>query len=251
MFVVAIAALGRPVDQEILPLASDIGVTPYEAGLLLRGAMPIVALRTDDKARAIALLGQLRARGHDAVAVDVANVISSDAMTPIRAFRFDGEALVVLGANAVETPVAYAEIVAILRAMHIARTESVEKEKRNVISIGRAVMTGGVVATKSVERETVKRSEDREPVIYIFRRDGAPCLLRANHARYDGLGPELRATANENVQTFIRVLRAHAPNAALDERLLAVKAADTRQLDILASVLATSIARQIHAYRGT
>ncbi len=249
MFVVAIAALGRPVEEEIATLAAEIGVTPYEAGLILRGAMPVVVLRTDDKARALALLAQLRSRGHDAVAVDAANVVASDAMTPIRAFRFDAEALVLYGPHMAEVRLAYAELVAILRANHIARAETIEKEKKTVISVGRAVMSGGMVATKKVEREKITRSEDREPVVYVFRRDGEPCLLRANHARYEGLGAELRATANENVQTFVRLLRTYAPAAVVDERLLAIKA-EPRQLDVLASVLATSIARRIHAYRG-
>jgi hypothetical protein len=250
VLVVAIAALARNVEEEIASLAEDVGVTPYEAALMLRAPMPVVVLRTEDKARALALLGRLRERGNDAVACDTATLVSSDAMTAVRAFRFAEGALVVPGPNGVETRVPYAEIVAILRGWAIARTETVEKEKRSVISVSRAILTGGVVATKTIERDKTIRLEDRERVVYVFRRDGPPCLLRANHARYEGLGAELRPTALENEQTFVRVLRGHAPGAVVDERLLGVKNADARTVDLLANVLATSIARRVHAYRG-
>jgi len=243
VFVVALATLTRPVDDEIAPLAADLGVTPYEAGLLLRAPMPAIILRSDDKARALAMLARLRDRGHDAVGFDATQIASSDAMTPLRMFRFDGDALVSIAQSGAEERLPYAELTAIVRAMCSATTETVEKETKTKLSVGRAVLTGGLVATKTTTTEKRKRSEQREPVIYLFRREGVPWILRSTHARYDGLGADLRPTTIENLASFVRLLRERAPAALFDERLLSVKNADTRTLEILANVVAVSIAR--------
>jgi hypothetical protein len=250
VFIVALSTLGRPIEGEIPLFAAELGTTPYEAGLVLRAPLPMVVARTEDKARALAVASRLRERGHEVVALDSASVVESDAMTPLRLFRFDAAALVAIGQNGAEAHAPYAEIVAIVRAMHVKRSESVSKEKKTEISVGRAVLTGGLLATKTVEKETTRRTEDREPVVYVFRRDGEPWLLRAGHARYDGLGADLKPTVLENLATFVRLLRARAPGAVVDERLLAVKNADPFTLDVLASVVAVCVARRGPAYRG-
>lgn len=248
MFVVALAVLSRSIDDEIAPLAADLGVTAYEAGLLLRAPMPVIVARSEDKDRALALAARMRQRGHEVVAFDASQVTPNDAMTQLRMFRFDPDALVSIGAGDERLP--YDEIVAIVRAMHTKKKETIEKEKVTKISVGRAMLTGGLVATKTSERETVKRSEEREAVVYLFRRQGPPWILRASHARYEGLGAELRPTTVENLASFLRVLRSYAPAIEVDERLLAVKNADDKTLDLLANVVAATTARRAHAYRG-
>jgi hypothetical protein len=247
---VALAALGRPIEEEISPLAALLGTTPYEAGLVLRAPMPLVVARTEDKARALAIASRLRERGHEVVALDTGTVVDSDAMTPIRLFRFEDGALVAIAQNGTEARAPYAEMVAIVRAMHVKRSESVMKEKETAISVGRAVLTGGLLATKTVEKQRTHKSEERESVVYVFRRDGEPWLLRAGHARYDGLGADLKPTVIENLTTFVRLLRARAPHAVVDERLLAVKNVDPNTLDVLASVVAVAVSRRATAYRG-
>jgi hypothetical protein len=249
VFVVALASLSRSIDEEIPPLAADLGVTPYEAGLMLRAPMPIVVLRCEDRSRAQALFTRLHERGHDAVALDATQVPTNEKMTALRTFRFDDDALVSIAHTGAEERLGYGELTAVVRAMHTKTTEKLEKEKVLNISVGRAVMTGGLLATKTTERQHKARTEERDPVLYLFRRDGTPWILRASHARYDGLGADLRPTTLENVASFMRLLRARAMSAVIDERLLAVKNADNKAIDLLASVIAVSIAR-VHAYRG-
>jgi hypothetical protein len=254
VFVVAVASLARPAEEEAPALARDVGVTVYEAGLALRAASPAIVLRTEDRARALAVLAALRDRGHEAVALDAAQIVPSDAMHAVRAFRFEREALVASGSEGGEDRAAYAELFAIVRATHASKSQIIEKSKERKLSLGRAAMSGGMLLTKSVEKVTTRTTEERELVAYLFRNDGAPWIVRASRTRYDGLGAELRHSAIENFQVFLKKLRDAAPAAAYDERLLTgaragVDASSTAAVDLLAHLVAVAISRRARAYR--
>src|SRR5271168_1654720 len=96
MYVVAIAELNAPIEMEAAALASDLGVTPYEARLVLAPGLPAVVRKTVDKSRALDLLGRLRARGHGAIACDASAVVGADDMVSMRRFRL-GPAGISLG----------------------------------------------------------------------------------------------------------------------------------------------------------
>ena len=55
MYVVGLLSLSTSPDAESSALAADLNVTLYEAGQLVRGALPSILLRTPDGARAEAL----------------------------------------------------------------------------------------------------------------------------------------------------------------------------------------------------
>jgi hypothetical protein len=219
--IVALMALATSVEDEAPRLAADLGSTTYETALLLRAPSPVPLLRTDDRARALDLLAKLRARGHHVVACDVAAVASSEAMIHVRSFRIDPDALSAVSTKGEPQRVEWADIVALVRAMHRTRTEQVEKTAERKFSLGRAAMSGGVLMTKTVTKSTTHTNEEREQVLYVFRNGGVPLLVNQSRTRYEGLGAELRPSQIENFTTVVRVLRESAPRAPYDERLLA------------------------------
>lgn len=257
MYVVAVVVLAGSVEDESRALAKDLGATPYDTALTLRGGFPAIVLRTAERGAALDLLGKLRARGHDAVACDASAVVSSDAMTEVRALRFDEDAFVTGSER-----LAYDDVFALVRATHHTRIQSTEVSRERKLSVGRAVLSGGVVMSKTVTHESRTAADDREPVLYLFARGSgrAPWLLRASRARYEELGPDKRPSLLENFTTTVRLLRERAPRAFYDERLLAVKAvqeklsSDVRGreqtstsagvVDLLAHLVALSLARR-------
>ena len=87
--------------------------------------------------------------------------------------------------------------------------------------MGRAVMTGGVVLTKKVSKQSRDKESSFEQVMYVFRRSAAdPVLLRQNTLRYSGLGSAVARSSPENFSLLIRALRERAPQALYDNRLL-------------------------------
>ena len=77
MFVVGIAKLAGALQDELPALAADLGITAYDARMLLAPGIPALVLVTPEKSKALGLLGSLRARGHESLAFDTQAVVSS------------------------------------------------------------------------------------------------------------------------------------------------------------------------------
>ncbi len=240
MHVVAITRLATSVEQEAAALAASLAALPYTMELKLRVGLPAVVFETADEDRARALAAELRRRGHDALVCDTDDVVAANDMTPLRHFRFDAGALVLVASHG-DAEVPWSDITALLRATH--RTES--KEVRTVterkFNAGRAILTGGLSISKTTKREIETRTDDSEPVLYIFRRHGAPWLLGQYHANYGALGARLAPTAIANFLTTIERLRALATAARSDDRLMA-RRTTIADLDLLAHLLARTLA---------
>jgi hypothetical protein len=132
--------------------------------------------------------------------------------------------------------------------MHQTTTTSTSKVTERKLRPGMAIVTGGLVMSKKSTREVTTRTDTREQVLYLFRRSGAaPWILRERSARYACLGNDLRPTSLENFATTIRLLRACAPLAIFDERLMANRpirgvADGVEATDLLAHLLAIDLA---------
>lgn len=216
MFVVALMSLGTPPDAEAPALAAELGVTAFEAGQLVRGALPTVVLRTGERPRAVALLAALRGRGHQAVACDDAAVVASEAMHQLRSFRLEAGALISVPAAGEPAALPFADVVAMVRAVHR--------------SVGPPPETWSAAAPTAPKKKgapkPVAAEEQRESVLYLFRRTGPPWLTSESRTRYDGLGAQLRPSRPENFATLLRLLRERLPAVPFDERLVKVRGAE-------------------------
>ncbi len=246
---VAIVRLATSVDAEGPALAADLGVTAYEARMLLAAGMPVVVRQLPDEPQARDLLARLRARGHDVLACDSEAVVSSSAMTVMRRPRVEADAVSLDpgpagsgGPRSAQGPrLPFADILALVAAVHRRRTETSTSTVDTKFSAGRALVSGGVVMTREVKTTSRTAIEGRERVVYIFRKSGAtPWILREFGTSWAGLAmpPEgesapadsdpgrrpLARSESENFRTAVVTLRERAPGAAYDERLLSRKA---------------------------
>jgi hypothetical protein len=261
VYVVAIAELGATAETEVAPLAADLGVVAYDARLLLAQGLPAVVLQTPDKARALGLLAKIRARGNGAMACDAAAVVSSDAMVSMRRFRLEGDAVSLDDRPGDRLP--FTEVLALVPAIHRIRADTTSVTKSTKFSASRMLITGGLSMTKTVKTESRSTTEAREHVLYVFRRDGeTPWLLEEQGTSWAGLGRPPAPSGYENFRATIAELRARAPAATYDERLLTRKAAPERAaltggvrsttvktsseagVDLLAHLIATWVLRQ-------
>ena len=224
MFVVAIAQLGGPADAEAQALASDLGVTAYEARLILAGGFPALVLSTPERDAALGLLGKLRARGHAAIACDTAAVVPSSRMVSMRRFDLDLEAVIATD-KAERLP--FDDVLALLAATHKASIESETASVTQKFRPGLALATGGLVMRTASTKATSSTAVERERVLYVFRRSGElPWLLRENATHYTALGQldgGIARSRAENFQKTVTHLRERAPRAVYDDALLALK----------------------------
>ena len=230
MFVVAICALGAAGEDEARALATRAGGLPYEMRLKLAQPPPILFSRTSDAAAAESLANDLRARGHDAIALD------EDAVPEpfvVRDFRLSEHSL-----ECGDGSLALRDVLVLVRAALTLETETVDRVTERKLRPGAALVTGGLVMTKKVTREERHTTRDREDLLYIFRSDRErPWLLGERSAVYASL-PGVARTQRENFTRVAAELRARAP-AAWDERLLAHRhIQDRRELDLRAQLIA-------------
>jgi hypothetical protein len=220
VFVVAILELAGALEDEAAALAADLGSTAYEVRLILAAGTPSVVLQTAEKERAVALLGRIRARQHGAAACDDAAVVSSADMKAMRDFTLGADALI----DSEGDPMAYDDLLALVPAVHKKRTETQTESRSQKFSPFAAMASGGLVMRRESVTTTRERTDEREHVLYMYRRGGGlPWILREQGSRYTGLGAELGRTQRENFLTTIKTLRARAPWAAYDERLLTIR----------------------------
>ena len=228
---VAILAIATSVEQEAAALAADLGTIAYEERVKLAAGVPAIVLSTPELGRAEALAGTLRARRHAVHVCRASDVVASSAMTSMRRFGFDAEAIV-----AGDARLPWHDVSVLVRATQRRLVETTETVKEKKLSLGRALVTGGLVMRKSTERAVVTRSEDFEPVLYLFRHGGAPWLLREHGTHYGALGAMLAPVSSRNFAIAVEQIRARAPHARFDDRLLARKSAT--DIDLLAHLIA-------------
>lgn len=207
--------LGGPIEAEAQALAAELGSTVYEERLNLTAGLPAVVRVTPDREEAQRVLAGLRARRAKAVGFAKSAVVASDAMTLLRGFVLEPGAVVADAGTLAAT-----SLLALVLAFHKSRTETRVETKEKKLSLGRALVTGGLAMRKTVTTERKEVSFDDEQVLYVFRRDGEPpWLLRERATGYEGLGAERDVSSAQNFAHTIRKLRALAPGAVFDDRL--------------------------------
>jgi hypothetical protein len=235
MRVLALLKVASP-DAESVALAADLGITPYEAGQLVRGHLPSIVLKTADVTKVEHLLAKLRARGNEAIACDASTVAEASAMHEFRGFRFEADALVSLNQNGTSERLPWEDVTTIIRATLRVADVSVETTRERKFDLGRAVLTQGLSVSKTVTKQSVQEIEKREPVIYLFRRSGPPWTTGESRARYDGLGADLKPGRLENFNVLVKKLRERLPQVPYDERLVHVRSGSVELLAHLVSL---------------
>jgi hypothetical protein len=156
------------------------------------------------------------------------------------------------------------DIFALVRATHVTHTEDVVTTAQRKLALTSAALTGGLRTTKVTQTESKRVAEEREAVLYLFRGDGTPWLLRSTEMLYDGLGEDMRVSKAENFEVLLQRLREQAPTATYDTRLLAhrswatiptsttakhLSSSTALAVDVMAFVVAASLARAARPYR--
>jgi len=243
---VAILSLSGSVDAAVPALAEALQTAAYDLRLTLAAGFPAVVLVTPEAERALEVARLLRARGHRVALADRTAITPSARMTELRDFQLEPSALRATANGADRLP--FSDISALIQAAHKKTRVTTEEVKERSFRPGMALVTGGIVLSKTTTKEVTSRVEERQQVLYIFRRSSAPpWILRERSARYGGLGADLRPTSLDNFATTTRRLRELAPDAGYDDRLLAPRALrglaeGVEAVDLLAHLLATDIA---------
>jgi hypothetical protein len=154
------------------------------------------------------------------VAVDEGSAPSAGRMPVAAGFELqEGELSAQLrGGGRLAVP--FSQLIAVVRAVEVCEQEHAVQSVERKLAIGRAVLSGGLMRSKTVHKSTSAKSLEHEQVAYLFRHEVAePLLLRESALSYAGLGDERGVSAHESFMRLIGVLQKRAPHALHDERL--------------------------------
>ncbi|MFV8753145.1 hypothetical protein ACNOYE_21560 [Nannocystaceae bacterium ST9] len=220
MFIVAVTRWGPGLDEQLPALAEQLGLFPYDLRMRLAGPLPVIVARVAEREAASALMAKLREWGHGSVGCEASKVIAGDAMLQVREFRFEDERLIVEGQGQVHGEVAAAEVLMLVHAMAVSEQHHTQETSKQQFSAARAVLSGGLVMSRTTTTVSHANDSDSEERIYLFRRSFAdPLLFRQHQLRYAGLGAAMSRSSHDNFAELTRRLRAFAPEARYDDRL--------------------------------
>lgn len=222
MNIVAIYNLDKDEDRLSKALAAALGKTVYEARTRLRvpkGGTPIIAVFQElEKAEDCA--AKLRTNGFDAVILQNDEIESDKARFLVRSFEFSVESLNAESRHGQKLILPYRDIKLILYGIGITVDTETDKVKERKFSMSRALMTSGLVMTKSTSHEVCTEEENRERFLYIYAPDRQTVVLRENALQYESLGKALQPSRAANFNYIVAKLRMQSRDAVFDDRLL-------------------------------
>jgi hypothetical protein len=217
MKLVALALPPKDAASAVKLLCETAGYAPAEARMRVAGEAPLVVARLED-APADALCDALRRAGLAALAVPARPPADSDRLVA-RALRFTSDAVWFTPRMGAELEVPYRSITALLRGLHVSREQGVRTETQRKFSLGKAIITQGFSMTTTEKKEVKFETESADQFLYVY--GGAqPVAVYESEVGFACLGPDVRPSRIENLNLVSTRIRAKAPGAFFDDRLL-------------------------------
>jgi len=222
MHIVAIHSLGQDRETHASALASALGMTMYETLSRLRspGNGPITIGVFADRERAMQIEETLLSAGFSAVVLTEQEIVAERSPLIARKFVIGENELATVSETGQTLSISFKDVRLILRGIGIVRGTTIETVKNRSLSLGRAVMSSGLMITKTTKTVQEVATEERTAFFNIYAGDNPAIVFRENGLVYDFLGPALQCSRALNFAYLLAELRRRCTNAQYDERLL-------------------------------
>ena len=207
----------RP-DDAARAFAEASGLTGAEARMRLAPEPPALLARLEP-AKAGALVAALRKAGLAVVTIPLQCPTDEDRLL-VQRFAFEGAGFALTSRSGELLQAPWSEVIAVLRGLRASRTDVDRTETSKKLSLGRAVLTGGVVISATSTRRVHSSTEETEQVIFLYLRDGRAATFSEHELQFTSLGAAMQPSSTANVLELARRLREGAKGAFHDDRLL-------------------------------
>ncbi len=252
MHILAVDHLGEDREALSLALAQALGITLYEARARISavGMGPVIIASFGDKLAADNKAEQLRAAGISPLVLGRDEIETDEKRTIARTFVLADTELVVGTRTGEEVRMAYSGVTLIIRGTRITHTTRTETEKSTKFALDRAIMSGGLMLTKSVKVTSTTSTDVRDGFFHLYGAALPPVVFPESGVLYDSLGPALQLTRTANFTRLLGELRQRCTAAVFDDRLvnrpgqirlLGPRFTPEAHLDIALSILALSL----------
>jgi len=221
MNIVGVYNLKKDRETSADSLASVLGATRYEAlsRLRLPGEGPFTVAVLAAKDQAAQLFEKLNAAGFHAVIIGDEDIEAENKALPVRQFSFNDKDLMV-GAGNERLSIPFNEIDLVLRGTRISGSTSLDTSTTKSFSMGMAVLSGGLMISKTTKTVREVSTEERERFVNLYSGTGPVIAFRENLLIYDSFGVALKPSRAENFGYLVSELRRLCTKAEYDERLL-------------------------------
>lgn len=221
MHVVAIHYAPGAGEAMVGGLAEALDSTLYEARARLSDPEggPAVVGSFAEIEPAWAFAGRLRANGIHPILLSPADIETDSRRFLVRSFHLRDQGLTAISRRGETAELAYREVRIALRGVRIEERTEIKRTEQRKFSASRALLTGGLVLTKTTRKSEPVTTEEREEFLHLYA-DGGPVLaFRSAALTFQSLGPALRPSTAANFAYLVETLRSALPQARYDERL--------------------------------
>jgi hypothetical protein len=216
MHVVAVTNPGVDREATARIVARAAGLAPAEARMRLAVEPPSIIARLPADA-ATTLVGALRAEKVPVVSCDEAGVGRDRLIARTFEFTPDGLRAEDRAGTSLELP--WSSIRLVARGMSVHKTVRTEVKNEKRFDLGRAVVTQGLLTTRTEKREVKTVLEDVVHFLLVFAPEGSIGIFD-DHAQFTSLGAQLQPTRIANINLTAALLKERAKLALHDDRLL-------------------------------
>ncbi len=251
MHVLAIDHIVEDKETISLILAQALGITLYEArGRIATGTGPIVIASFGDKSDADKKAEQLRAAGISPLLLSQDEIETDETRISARTFLLMDTGLVIGTRTGKEVRMAYSDVSLIIRGTRITHTTSTQTEKSRKFAPDLAIMSGGLMMTKSSKVTSRSITDVRDGFFNLYAANLPPVAFLEPNVLYDSLGQALQPTRTANFVRLLEEIKQRCTAALFDDRLvnrpgqvrlLGPLFTPEEHLDIAISVLARSL----------
>jgi hypothetical protein len=216
MFIV----IGRMPDQPhaVARAAQVAGLAVPDAARLLAGTLPRILVRATSEAEA--LVASLNAEGFLAWAEDPSQIQGDEARVLVRSLAWESEGIRVVDGKGESHDCPKSAVRLLQRGARNHVATQVVKTKETRFDVGMAVMSGGMMLTKTVEHSKELTTQAKEPFVLLQRGDGRPDLMiYERRMNYHCLGEEMTQATLTNFGRLVSRLQAFFDQAPMDDRV--------------------------------
>jgi hypothetical protein len=203
------------------PLAEALDKTAYEARARLSDPEggPAVVARYGEIEPAWACAGRLRANGLTPILLTAEEVETDARRFLVRSFELGERSLTASSRRGESVEIPYREIALVLRAVRVAETTELKTTEQRKFSMGRALMTQGLMMTKTVRKTEKVTTAAREELFNVYAEGRRPLVFRSGGLDYRSFGPDLQPSVQANFTQLVARMRETVPHATFSERL--------------------------------
>ena len=218
---VLLAVVGVPLDADARKSAAlALELAPADLNRRLAGTLPRVLASGLSPERAARLGVELDVLGFTVITCDPRAAPGDDERVVARRVDFADWALVVTDAPGNTHTCSPEEMGLFQRGVRRSRRSTKVTTSERRFAAGKALLSGGLLLTKKVEKTTVKTSESEESFLLIERTDGEPdIIVYERRVNFGFLGPAMLPSSRGNLDPVWRQLCAMAPAVATDDRV--------------------------------